>query len=351
MQPNILARYQCSSIASVGKKACSCSGPFAPPRYGKQSPGFRFLRYSFLITLTINTNAQKIDLRIEQDAVSFYEGKDTILNYQIAEKSDHGAYPRSNYIHPLYTLDGQILTEDFPPDHLHHRGIFWAWHQLYIGDKRLGDGWEIKDFRWEVKSVKEIEDPGDSKTIQAKVLWKSPQWTDSRGNEKAVVEETTTITVYPAKEGYRPIDLTISFRALEPNMRLGGSEDEKGYGGFSTRIRLTDDIRFTSSAGKVKPENLPVKGTGWIDLSGPLGRNGSMAGLSILCHPNNPGYPNPWILRSKDSMQNAVYPFPGATPIALSMKKPTTLRYRLLVHEGDSQNLDIAKIHAGYAQQ
>ncbi len=350
MQPTILAKHKRSSIASVGKKTCSCSGPTAPTRYGKQSPRVRFLLYGFLLTLAIDVTAQKIDLQIKQDAASFYEGKDTILSYQIAEKSDQGAYPRSNYIHPLYTLDGQMLTEDFPADHLHHRGIFWAWHQLYIGEKRLGDGWEIKDFRWDVKSVKEIENPGNSRTIQATVLWKSPQWTDSQGNEKAVVEETTTITVYPAKEGYRPIDLTISFRALEPNMRLGGSEDQKGYGGFSTRIRLTEDTFFTSSEGKVKPENLPVKGTGWIDLSGPLGRNGAKAGLSILSHPTNPGYPNPWILRSKNSMQNAVYPFPGNTPIPLSMKKPTTLRYRLLVHEGDSQNLDIAKIHAEYAQ-
>jgi hypothetical protein len=50
-------------------------------------------------------------------------------------------------------------------------------------------------------------------------------------------------------------------------------------------------------------------------------------------------------------MQNAVYPFPGASAIPLSMKQPTTLRYRLLVHEGDSQGLDITKIHAEYGQQ
>ena len=34
--------------------------------------------------------------------------------------------------------DGQVLTEDFPADHLHHRGIFWAWHQVYVGEKAMG---------------------------------------------------------------------------------------------------------------------------------------------------------------------------------------------------------------------
>ena len=32
------------------------------------------------------------------------------------------ARPRSNYIHPLYGPDGEVLTEDWSVDHPHHRG-------------------------------------------------------------------------------------------------------------------------------------------------------------------------------------------------------------------------------------
>ena len=311
---------------------------------------FRFFIFLCFLSLIHKISAQKIDVIIQADAICFVEDGDSILSYQIAEKSLNGTYPRSNYIHPLYTLDGKILTEDFPLDHLHHRGIFWAWHQLYIGDKRLGDGWEIKDFRWEVRSVRELKGQGDTKAIQADVLWKTAQWIDADGNEKAVVREATTIKVYPAEDLYRQIDIEISIRALEQNMRLGGSEDEKGYGGFSPRIRLVDDIRFTSSEGKVEPDNLPVKASEWMDVSGSFGKGGALAGLSILCHPENPGFPNPWILRSKGSMQNAVYPFPGAQAVPLSESQPTILRYRLLVHEGDSEALDIAAIHVDFAK-
>ncbi len=303
------------------------------------------------IGLSNMTAAQKINVKITANAAYFIEGKDSILNYQIAEKSFNGTYSRSNYIHPLYTLDGQILTEDFPPDHLHHRGVFWAWHQLYIGDKQLGDGWEIKDFRWEVKSVTELKGQGDARAIQAEVLWKTNRWIDDEGNEKAVVKETTTIKVYPAENRYRQIDITVSIQALEQNMRMGGSENEKGYGGFSPRIRLPKDIHFTSSAGEVKPDNLPVKADGWMDISGSYGKGGALAGLTVLCHPNNPGFPNPWILRSAKSMQNAVYPFPGASAVPLSETQPTILRYRLLVHKGDGKAMDIAAIYADYAKQ
>ena len=311
---------------------------------------YKLFIFIFFVSLGNLIEAKKIDVDVKADAVCFMEGKDSILVYQIAEKSLNGMYKRCNYIHPLYTLDGEVLTEDFPPDHLHHRGIFWAWHQLYIGDKRIGDAWDIKDFSWEIKSVRVLEEQGNARAIQTEVLWKSPQWKDADGNEKGVVRETTTIKVYPAEKSYRQIDFEISLIALEKNMRIGGSEDEKGYGGFSTRIRLADDIEFASSTGKVIPDNLPVKAGGWLDISGSIGKGGALAGLSILCHPDNPGYPNPWILRSSGSMQNAVYPHPGATAVPLSQTQPTILRYRLLIHEGNNEALDISKIYSDYTK-
>ena len=67
------------------------------------------------------------------------EGERPVLFYQSAPRSLDGRYSRSSYVHPLYGLDGRVLTHDFPEDHLHHRGIFWAWHQLWVGDKKAGD--------------------------------------------------------------------------------------------------------------------------------------------------------------------------------------------------------------------
>ena len=290
--------------------------------------------------------SQGISLEIQDNGVLFKEGEDSVLFYQTANKALNGKHKRSNYIHPMYSLDGQILTEDFPADHPHHRGIFWAWHQLYVGDKRIGDAWEIVDFKWEVLSIEELNKPGE-KCIKAHVIWKSPLWLDENGNEKPLVSEFTTITVYPTRKNYRQIDVEISLIAREPNTQIGGSEDEKGYGGFSPRIRLVEDIIFTSSNGPVKPQNIPVKAGGWMDITGPLGREGSRAGVTILSHPQNPGYPNPWILRSQNSMQNAVYPYPGSEPIVLSDIEPTILRYRILVHNG-LKGSEISILHSQY---
>ncbi|WP_276169064.1 DUF6807 family protein [Zobellia alginiliquefaciens] len=307
-------------------------------------------RLLLFISLTNILSAQNINVKIQSNIACFTENKDSILNYQIADKSLNGTYKRSNYIHPLYTLDGQILTEDFPKDHLHHRGVFWAWHQLYINDTKLGDAWDINDFHWIVKSVKELKVEGKAKAIQAEVLWKTTRWKDENGKEKPVVREMTTIKVYPTKNRYRQIDIKISICALESNMSLGGAQNKTGYGGFSARVRLVNDIAFASSTGVVTPDILPVIAGDWIDISGSFSKDGVLSGLSILSHPDNPGFPNPWVLRSKGSMQNAVYPYPGESAVPLSETQPTTLRYRLLVHEGDNEALDIESIHTDFGK-
>ena len=58
-----------------------------------------------------------------------------VLTYVHGDRLPEGLGPelaRSCYIHPLYSLDGEVLTEDFPADHLHHHGLFWAWPAVEV---------------------------------------------------------------------------------------------------------------------------------------------------------------------------------------------------------------------------
>ncbi len=295
------------------------------------------------ISISFSTSAQKMSVIDRNQQVIILEGPDTVLVYQKTPKNRDGQYSRSNYVHPLYNLDGSILTEDFPSDHLHHRGIFWAWHQLYIDDQRIGDGWEIKDFSWSVEQVNTQQSKKQGQ-ILATVLWKSPLWLDQQAKEQAFVKEETTITVYRRRKSYRRIDFKISLLALEANMTIGGSEDEKGYGGFSPRIKLAPGMVFQGPDGELQPTNLPLKAREWIDIRGPVGLNEDVVGMTIIPHPNNPGYPNPWILRAKGSMQNAVFPYPGRKPIPLSRLEPLILAYSLLIHDGSLGPNKISKI-------
>ncbi len=274
------------------------------------------------------------------------EGKAKVMFYQRQHKSLNGKYSRADYIHPLYGLDGEVLTEDFPADHPHHRGIFWAWHQVWIGEKRLGDSWAATDSSWDVYDAEIFESDSRSRALKVHVNWKSPLWTDANGKQKAFVKEVTTIRIHRASDDIRKVDFQISLLALEDDVRIGGSEDDKGYGGFTTRIKLPDGLSFTGTNGPVEPKRVSVEAGPWLDFSGTFHKDGRVSGLAILCHKSSPGYPQQWILRRKGSAQNPVHP--GRNPILLSREKPLILRYRLIIHRGNVNHVNLDKLQAEY---
>jgi len=305
---------------------------------------------AFMLTLgcgsTENQALHPVEIFESDEGFIVTEAGKKVMSYQRRHKSLNGKYTRANYIHPLYGLDGEILTEDFPADHPHHRGIFWAWHQVWLGDKKLGDSWAAQDFFWDVYDAKILDVDSKSRALQVHVLWKSPLWTDANGKKKPFIKETTTIRIHRAKNDIRKIDFDINLLALEDAIRLGGSEDAKGYGGFTTRIPLPDGLSFTGSDGPVEPKNLSVEAGPWLDFTGNFGRDGNISGLTILCHNSSPGYPQRWILRRKGSAQNPVYP--GRLPVPLSRNKPVILRYRLIIHRGKLSRADLDKLQDEY---
>jgi len=112
------------------------------------------------------------------------------------------------------------------------------------------------------------------------------------------------------------------------------------------QILLPNDIRFASQGGDVAPIRTPMEEGPWLDFSGDFQEDGEVSGLAILCHRSLPGYPQRWILRRAGSMQNAVYP--GQEPVLLSREKPLVLRYRLIVHRGNAQQVELNKLQAQY---
>jgi hypothetical protein len=276
--------------------------------------------------------------------IELAENGKTVFVYQKKPKTLSGRYVCNNYIHPLYDLNGNIITEESPPDHLYHRGVFWAWHQLYSGNTRLGDGWSNDSISQEVVNVR-CDKTRDDVQFNLDVLWHSQVSTDG----KPFLGEKTRITVHKLEAGIRKIDFEIALKALVPDLQLGGSADQKGYGGFCVRMRLPDSLIFTSENGPVTPQDLQIKAGPWMDFSGKFGEGNKISGLTILCHPDMPDYPEPWILRQKRSMQNIV--FPGQARINIPTDKPVVLKYRLLIHDGNAESLNIPQLQKEYPEE
>jgi hypothetical protein len=200
---------------------------------------------------------------------------------------------------------------------------------------------------WEVVDAQVEEGPDGAKALAVEVLWKSPAWVDDSGAQKPVVEEKTRIVVHPGNESFRLVDVEIALRALEDGVSIGGSEDAKGYGGFSARILMPEGLTFIGSKGEVEPQTEAVQAGPWIDFVADFAGNGTKSGLAILVHPSNPGDINQWIIRKRGSMQNPVYPGRYAVPIP--QDESTVLRYRMVVHRGTTGDLDLAGLYESYA--
>lgn len=289
-------------------------------------------------------------MRVEKDPQGYWfsEGATRVLFYQAERKAlPDGRAARSNYFHPLHDLDGTVVTEDFPADHIHHRGIFWAWHQVRINGTTMQDQWVNRDSFWTVQDARMASD-ARSASLALRVVWESPLFTDAQGRRRPFVEERSVTRVHRAEGAMRRIDFHQRLTSLVDGVEIGGSDDAKGYGGFSFRIVMPPDIRFMGTQGVVTPIENAVGSSPWMDVSGSYGISGK-SGLTVLTHPSTTGFPQPWILRARGSMQNAVYP--GRQPVAIPRDRPVILRYRLVLHRGELAASDIERLQSAYARE
>jgi len=305
----------------------------------------RFCLGGFIILLLIFNLSCASEDRMKviktEEGYQFFEKDVPILFYRVKPlTSAEGTHSRANYCHPVLGLDGEVITEDFPKDHLHHRGIFWAWHQVYIGEQLIRDMWDCTDFIWDFHDLDIIGTGENSAALSANVYWKSSQW---KNGTKPFVEENVIIRVHRTENNIRIIDFDIRINSLVEDLRIGGSDDDKGYGGFSTRIPLPDDLQISDRNGSVTPDRVAVTAGEWMNFSGTFGDQ--VSNIAVFIHPSHPGNSRDWILRKKGSCQNVA--FPGQKPVSISNDTPLTLKYRVVIHK----NADLNKLFAEYGTQ
>jgi hypothetical protein len=271
-----------------------------------------------------------------KEGVEILEKGKPVLFFQSANKSVDGKYARAGFVHPLYDMDGRIISDDAPKDHPYHRGVFWAWHQVIVNGKNVADGWMSDNLFYKPLQT-------DVKTNGKAVLTSQMTW-NSKINEKMtqVAKQKTTITIFPAAPGYRILDFSILLTPLVKELKLGGSDDPKGYGGFSVRLKLPKDITFVSDNKQITPEETAVNAGPWMDITGSFqGDSLHKSGIAIFGYPKE-NKNNPWILRSVTSMQNI--PYPGRIPVTVP-KDGLKLNYRVVIHDDTVTSDTIEKLY------
>jgi hypothetical protein len=89
------------------------------------------------------------------------------------------------------------------------------------------------------------------------------------------------------------------------------------------------------------------KNSPWIDCYGKRGT--ATEGLAIMQHPSNPWYPSPWFTRDYGFMSPTPMYWPeNGTETFLKQGTVLTLRYRVIVHAGDTKTAKIAEAFEKY---
>ena len=235
---------------------------------------------------------------------------------------------RSDYIHPLYGLDGEVLTRDWSIDHPHHRGIYWAWPEVDFGTNR-GDLHALQKVFARPTGKVRLQDGPVFAEIEAENLW---QWED----REPIVREQAIIRAYRATAQGRVVDLAFRFVALKDGVTLARRGTEH-YGGLNVRMATpaSQDIAVHTDSSNAVPRRA------WSDLSGMFGTAGTPSGLSVFQYPRNPDYPGDWIQYPALSWCQPAFPAAG-TRYALPRGKPLELHFRLLIHSGAKPSDDRA---------
>lgn len=225
---------------------------------------------------------------------------------------------RSTYVHPVYAPDGAILTDDFPRDHYHHRGIFWVWPIVRAGGRKYDlwsiDGIHQKFVRWTTRKT------GPDKAV----LGVENGW---YVGDKKIVKELVEITALSLSPHCRELRFTLTFEALHEPVELAGEPAEsKGYGGFCVRFAPREGTVISTDSGRESADT-NMAPHAWAQLEATY--QGRRAGLRIDIDPQNPGFPNGWCLRHYGFLG---VNFPGLATYTLLPSRPLVLKYTLLLY-------------------
>lgn len=285
-----------------------------------EEDGKKVLQYNYK-TIYEKDVVRLVDEKLEEHIRT---EKDTFVTTSIY------AVPRSDYIHPLFGLEGEMLTRDWPEGgHPHHRAIFWAWPEVEYGSER-GDIYALQ--RVFARPTGKIDYTGGPVFAQvvANNIW---MWE----NTEPIVREQAIIRVYRAISSSRIIDLTIKLDAIKDSITIATRETDS-YGGLNLRMMTPESQEisyFTGEAGS-KPRRA------WSDFNGIFEGNESTSGLMVLQHQDNPDYPGDWVEYPDLAWVQPTFPASGSR-YPLSTDKTLILRYRLIVHAGGKPDVDISE--------
>lgn len=236
-------------------------------------------------------------------------------------------------------LSGGSVTSMRNGEYPHHSSLFFACDRV-----NGGNYWQEGLERGRIISIgaRILEEKGERVVLTDACVWKRPD------AESPIIDRRKITISAPSDKMYQ-IDFDI-----EMVMLMDVTIQQTNHSLFSARIdpdlSVNQGGMMISAEGKAGEKATFGIGSPWIDCYGE--RKTGMEGITIMQHPSNRWYPSPWFTRD--------YGFISPTPMywpendkdtQLKKGEVVKLRYRVLVHAGDTKEAGIAKEFERYKSE
>jgi len=279
----------------------------------------------FIISLS-NTFAQtKIVAQKFNSKIDILVNKNLFTSYILSQDEK---YP---FFFPVNGPSNASVTSMRNANYPHHSSLFFGCDEV-----NGGNYWQEGLERGQIISIRAdiIESGNDKVIIENECIWRRP-------NANAPIKDTRKITITaPSKDIYQ-IDFDVTLEMLM-DVIIEKTNHSLFSGRMDADLAVINGGTMINSNGEKGEKETFGKKAAWIDFYGK--RGDKQEGMAIMQHPSNEWYPAPWFTRD--------YGFFSPTPMywpqndkETNLKKGQTikLKYRVLVHSGDTSTAKIAE--------
>lgn len=252
---------------------------------------------------------------------------------------------RGGYIHPVFTPGGRIVTDDYPSDHYHHHGIWFAWTKTEfegghpdfwnVGDKTGRVGFDAVEQTW-------------AGPVNAGFVSRQRYVALTGPAPKTALNEQWEVRAYNVGSGPHPyfvFDIVATQECASTSPLI---LEEYRYGGMGVRghrdWKDKTKVSFLTSEGNTRLDGNATRAR-WCHMGGSV--DGEQVGIAVLDHPANFRAPQPLRIHPDDPYFN--YAMSQAGRFQIDPGKKFVLRYRYVVADGPVNPKQLDRLWNDYA--
>ncbi len=278
---------------------------------------------------------QSLKATLEAGRLDITIGDELFTSYRFGDKL------KKPYLWPVIgPRSGKSVTVESVAKQFPHHNSIWLGCDRVNGQNFWQPHGQIGNGQIRSTGPKLVEDSGQAVVLTDACVWQKP-------GAEPVMRDSRRIAISAPSEDLRLIDVDVTMTML-----TDVTIQRTNHSLFSVRmmpeLSAAAGGTLINADGATGEKGTFGKATPWCGFSGT--RNGVTEGVALLQHPDNPWYPSRWFTRDYGFMSpTPMFWPPDGKAFRFSKDEQLRLRYRVVVHGGDSKSANIAQIFADYA--